>query len=62
MPDKMRQAVEMLRGGIAVVEEAIRQAGATPFERRRTLDIFQHAKGRIFAALDAIEKELKATQ
>jgi hypothetical protein len=38
------------------------EAGASEFERRRAVDMFQTVKGRLLAALDAIGKELKATQ
>ena len=36
------------------------EAGASEFERRRAVDMFQTVKGRLLAALEAIEKELKA--
>jgi hypothetical protein len=55
-------AHDYVRGSIAVLEQIIHGWGPTEFERRRAVDMFQTIRGRLLAALDVIEKELKATQ
>ena len=50
------------RDSIALIELIIHGWGPSEIERRRSVDMFQGVKRRLLAALDAIEKEQKATQ
>jgi hypothetical protein len=59
MQDKTRMAVEALRAGLNVAEEAITHWNPTEVDRRRAIDMLQAAKGQILAALEAIEEQLK---
>jgi hypothetical protein len=58
MQDKTSQPMEQLNGAVRGIEEAISQAGATLFERRRTGEKLQRAKAQIAEAIGAIEAQL----
>jgi hypothetical protein len=59
MQDKTRMALEALRAGLNVAEEAITHWNPTEVDRQRAVGMLQVAKGQIFAALEAIEEQLK---